>query len=131
MGMSDYLRSDYPLGDDFSGVCQTKDIDDFGGGTLTQYWISPSGHLYRVDYSNTQECQVVHPDDDDWDPKKFFCVRWLPTGQRGRVVAEYLTKYIVIYPETWDKGIDTWPEVRLHFVEGVLQDFKVLKPKGA
>ena len=43
MGMFDYVRSSYPLGEHFSGNCQTKDIEDGIGGTMTQYWIAPDG----------------------------------------------------------------------------------------
>jgi len=32
--MFDYVRSSYPLGEDFSGNCHTKEIEDGYGGSL-------------------------------------------------------------------------------------------------
>ena len=52
MGMFDYVRSSYPLGEHFSGNCQTKDIEDGIGGTMTQYWIAPGTTLYCRLYAN-------------------------------------------------------------------------------
>ena len=38
MGMFDYFRSSYDLGEQFTNVvCQTKDIEDGIGGTMTDY----------------------------------------------------------------------------------------------
>ena len=35
MGMFDYVRSSMYLGREFTGECQTKDIDQYGGGTMS------------------------------------------------------------------------------------------------
>ena len=56
MGMFDYFRSSYDLGGEFTNVpCQTKDIEDYCSGTMTQYWLSPDGQLYLIDYSHTAD----------------------------------------------------------------------------
>ena len=35
-----------------------------------------------------------------------------------------LTKYITVYPESWDGEWEHWPECRIHFKGGVLQDYE-------
>ena len=56
MGMFDYVRSSYPFGEHFTEVCHTKELEyDDIGGTMSHYWISPSGCLYHIDYSNTAD----------------------------------------------------------------------------
>ena len=69
MGMFDWVRSSYDLGPQLTDVeCQTKDIEDYGiGGTMTQYWISPDGYLYVIDYSGTQNLEMYEPGDPGYD----------------------------------------------------------------
>ena len=60
MGMFDYFRSAYDLGKQFTNVvCQTKDIEDFGiGGTMTDYWIDPTGQLWYANYIGCHTFEV-------------------------------------------------------------------------
>ena len=52
MGMFDYFRSSYDLGPHCTEVeCQTKDMEDGLGGTMSQYWLDPAGYL-SVSYTH-------------------------------------------------------------------------------
>ena len=119
MGMFDYVKSSYDLGEDFACPCQTKDIENCLGGTMTQYWISPSGQLFMIDYSHTAD----FVEDPNPNPKfPFMKFHWVPNGAHGRVSPIYLTKYVTIYPEKWDGHWKERPEVMIHFKNGVVED---------
>ena len=130
MGMFDYFRSSYDLGESFTDVpCQTKDIEDGIGGTMSQYWLSPNGQLYWIDYSNTADFVQLKEGDEGFHREWKLNVpifRWIPNGNRGKVTPTNLTKYITVYPEKSDVfgEWEDWPECRIHFKEGVLQDYE-------
>ena len=124
MGMFDYVRSSYYFDEDFSGQCQTKDIEEGYGGTMSQYWISPDGQLYLIDYSHTAD--FVELQEGDESEKKFFNFRWIPNGTHGKVRPWNITKYVVIYPENWEGAWEDCPDCRIHFVDGKVQDYKIL-----
>ena len=125
--MFDNLRSSYYFDEDFRGQCQTKDIEDGIGGTMSQYWISPDGQLYWIDYSHTADFVELQEGDEGYDPeKKLFNFRWIPNGTHGRVRPWDITKYVVIYPENWKGNWEDWPDCRIHFVDGIVQDYKIL-----
>lgn len=128
MGMFDYFRSSYDLGSDFIDVeCQTKDIEEGIGGTMSQYWLDPHGYLYLIDYSGTSNFVELGEDDDGYDSeKKWANFRWVPNGNRGKVKLHPITKYIRVYPSHWDGEYDDWPEVRLHFIYGRLADYDII-----
>lgn len=127
--MFDYLRSSYDLGSQFTNtICHTKDIEDYGiGGTMTQYWLSPDGQLYWIDYSHTADFVELKEGDDGYQEGKLALLnfKWIPNGTHGRVRPMYLTKYITVYPESWDGKWEDWPQCRIHFKGGVLQDYEV------
>jgi hypothetical protein len=127
MGMFDYVRSSYYFDDRFNDktVFQTKDIEDGIGGTLTDYWIDPSGQLWYSNYRDTHTFEVINEDDPRYDPnKKFLNFEWVPTGARGKYQVHPITKYIEIYPENWKGKWEQWPQLRLHFKYGKLQDYE-------
>jgi hypothetical protein len=127
MGMFDYVRSSYYFDDRFNDktVFQTKDIEDGIGGTLTEYWIDPSGQLWYSNYRDTHTFEVINEDDPRYDPnKKFLNFEWVPTGARGKYQVHPITKYIEIYPENWKGKWEQWPQLRLHFKYGKLQDYE-------
>ena len=128
MGMYDNVRSSYkPFGEDFYGQNQTKDIEECYSGTLSQYWISPEGQLYLIDYSQTADFVELQEGDEGYEPeKKFFNFRWIPNGTHGRVRPWNITKYITIYPERWEGEYEDWPDCRIHFRDGKVQDFEIL-----
>ena len=125
--MFDYVRSSYPLGEDFSGNCQTKDIEECIGGTMSQYWIDPDGQLYLIDYSNTANFVELKQGDEGYDEKRLWTnFQWIPNGTHGRVCVSSLTKYVVIYPsETWKGLWKDMPMCRIHFRNGKLQDYTI------
>ena len=131
MGMFDYLRSSYDLGPQFTNVqCQTKDIEDDIGGTMTQYWLSPDGQLYWIDYSHTADFVELKESDEGYHEVALFNFRWIPNGIHGRVRPMYgLTKYITVYPKNWDGEWEHWPECCIHFKDGKLQDYEHLPKK--
>ena len=125
MGMFDHFRSSYDLGVTFTDTCcHTKDIDDFGGGTMTQYWLSPDGQLYLINYSHTADFVQLKENDEGFQEGRlaFLNFQWVPNGEHGKVTPTSLTKYITVYPEQWEGEWKDWPECRLHFKDGILQD---------
>jgi len=132
MGMFDYVRSSYPLGEYFSGNCQTKDIEEYGiGGTMSQYWISPDGQLYLIDYSHTADFVELKEGDEGYSDKiAFLNFRWVPNGTHGKVRPWNITKYVLIYPENWEGNWEDWPECRIHFVDGKIKNYQNLTRGG-
>ena len=130
--MYDNVRSSYkPFGEDFYGQNQTKDIEEGYGGTLSQYWISPEGQLYLIDYSHTADFVELQEGDEGYEPeKKIFNFRWIPNGTHGRVRPWNITKTIKIYPENWKGEWSDWPEVTILFENGVVKKFYEPKTKG-
>ena len=128
MGMFDYFRSSYDLGGEFTNVpCQTKDIEDYCSGTMTQYWLSPDGQLYLIDYSHTADFVQLKEGDEGFHREwklHFLNFQWIPNGKHGRVRPTNLTKYITVYPERWDGEWKDWPECCIHFKNGKLQDYE-------
>ena len=126
MGMFDYVRSSYYFDVEFCGVCQTKDIEEGYDGTMSQFWISPDGQLYLIDYSHTADFVELKEGDEGYSEVGLFNLQWIPNGTHGKVRPWNITKYIVIYPEQWDGEWEHWPECRIHFVNGIVQDYQIL-----
>ena len=126
MGMFDYFRSSYDLGEQFTNVvCQTKDIEDCIGGTMTDYWLDPAGQLWYPNYRETNDFVVINEDDPRYDPdRRFLNFEWVPTGKHGKYQPHYITKYIEIYPANWEGKWEDWPRLKLHFRCGKLQDYE-------
>jgi hypothetical protein len=126
MGMMDFVRSSYNLGEQFTETrCQTKDIEYGIGGTMSDYWISPDGCLYLIDYSHTADFVELKEGDEGYNDKMpLLNFRWIPNGSHGKVTPYLLTKYIEIYPEKWSGECEDWPRLKLHFRYGVLRDYE-------
>ena len=124
--MFDYFKSSYDLGEQFTNVvCQTKDIEDGIGGTMTDYWLDPSGQLWYPSYINTHTLKEIDKTDTRYDAKKAFLnFEWIPTGKHGKYQRCYITKYIEVYPANWEGKWKDWARCRLHFRNGILQDFE-------
>ena len=125
MGMFDYFRSSYDLGEQFTNVvCQTKDIEEFGiGGTMTNYWLDPSGKLWCPHYRDTHTFGEIPENDERYDNRRFLNFEWIPTGVHGKFKLHEITKYINVYPATWKGDWHDWPTLRLHFKDGTLQEY--------
>ena len=126
MGLFDYVRSSYNLGEHFTNTrCQTKDIEYGIGGTMAQYWIAPDGCLYLIDYSHTADFIELKEGDEGYSDKMpLLNFTWIPNGTHGKVTPYLLTKYIEIYPEQWDGEWSLCPRLKLHFKYGVLKDYE-------
>jgi len=126
MGMMDYLRSSYDLGEQFTNTrLQTKDIEDGIGGTMSQYWISPDGVLYHIDYSHTADFVERQEGDEGYNKeRKFLNFHLVPNGNHGKIRPWMITKYIEVYPEQWEGDWAEWPRLKLHFKYGKLQDYE-------
>jgi hypothetical protein len=124
--MFDYLKSSYDLGPQFTDVIlQTKDIEEDLGGTLSNYWLDPSGYLWCGDYAGTNTLEVYEEGDPKYNSEfKWGNWEWIPTGLRGKWHVHPLTKYITIYPAEWSGEWSQWPRLQLHFKSGKLQDFQ-------
>jgi len=126
MGMMDFVRSSYDLGEQFTDTrLQTKDIEDGIGGTMSQYWISPDGVLYYIDYSYTADFVELQEGDEGYnEERKFLNFQWVPNGNHGKISPWIITKYIEVYPEQWKGKWEDWPRLKLHFKYGKLQDYE-------
>ncbi len=124
--MFDYFRSSYDLGEKFTNVvCQTKDIEDAIGGTMTDYWLDPNGILWCPNYTGTNTFEIIGEDDPRYEPeKKFLNFEWIPTGNHGKYQPCYITKYVEVYPSNWEGAWEDWPRLRLHFRCGKLMDYE-------
>jgi hypothetical protein len=125
MGLFDYVRSSYPLPEPFMGINQTKDIEEFYSGTMTEFWIDPEGYLWCGDYRGTSTFEEIPESDPRYDDKqKFLNFEWVPTGAHGKYHVHPLTKYIEIYPGEFGGKWEDWPRLRLHFKSGRLQEWE-------
>ena len=126
MGMFDYIRSSYDLGEQFTNVeLQTKDIEEGYSGTMSHFWIDPAGYLWVGDYIGTSTLEIIEKDDPRYDDKHLFLnYEWIPTGKHGKYRVHPITKYIEVYPSTRDGHYDDWPRCKIHFKYGRLMDYE-------
>ena len=126
MGMFDYVRSSYNLGEQFTNVeCQTKDIEEGYSGTMSHFWIDPAGYLWVGDYRGTSTFEIIEKDDPRYDPERHFLnFEWIPTEKHGKYRVHAITKYVEIYPATWDGQWEDWPRCRIHFKYGKVVEYE-------
>ncbi len=125
MGMFDYLKSSYNLGEQFTKVeLQTKDIEDGIGGTMSHYWLDPHGYLYYIDYSHTADFVKLKEGDEGYNKIEFLNFIWKPNGNHGKVSPWLITKYVEVYPSTWGGEWKDWPRCRIHFKYGRIVDYE-------
>jgi len=123
MGMFDYLKCSTNIGPLTNIECQTKDIEECIGGTMSFYWVDPVGALWYVDYSDTADFAI----NDEEGLPIWRRMKVVPNGRHGKVTRCNLTKYIVVYSsKASPDGLLDWDYCRLHFVDGILEDFKYI-----
>ena len=124
--MFDYFRSSFDLGPQFTNVtCQTKDIEEGIGGTMSLYWLDPAGYLYLIDYSHTQDLKIYEPGDPGYSEERAWMnFEWVKNGKHGVVRLHPITKYIEVHPENWKGPWQDWPRCRIHFKYGRLMDYE-------
>lgn len=116
MGMFDEVKCSAPIGELTNVLTQTKDISDdyWEGGTMSFYWIDPSGYLWATDYSNSYDFQLIG-------------TRYTPVknSNRGKIYQLPITKSIEIYhytiqPDGYVEGVIC----DLNLSQGRLVDYK-------
>ena len=123
--MFDYVRSSYDLGPQFTEVeLHTKDIEDGYGGTMSHYWLDPHGYLYVIDYSHTADFVELKEGDEGYGERGYLNFIWRPNGNKGKVTPCMITKYVEVYPATWDGEWTDWPRCKIHFKYGRLMDYE-------
>lgn len=125
--MFDYFYSSHDLGPEFTHVpCQSKEFDQHGiGGSMSNFWLSPDGHLYAMHYGDTHTFESIEKNDPDYKEKfKFLNYRWVPTGRHGKVQPYRLTAYVEVYLSEWKGEWETWPSLKLHFKDGKLVEYR-------
>jgi len=120
--MFDYLYSSYNLGEGFTNIlCQTKDLERGIGGTMSNYWLSPAGQLYLMNYSGTHDLEIIGKEREEYrENMKFMNYRCVPNGTHGKVQPCNITDYVEVYPVKWEGDWEDWPRMRLHFKSGEL-----------
>jgi hypothetical protein len=105
--MFDHVRSSFNLGDDLTDVeLQTKDL----ACLMEDYWISPSGELFTIDYTRTAE---LVPDPES--KRQFWPYKWEPNGNHGRVIPFLHTGDVRLYRGI---GVDGYAEITVTFLRG-------------
>lgn len=128
MGMFDTLRSSYDLGPQFTNVeLQTKDIEN----TMSHYWLDSKGYLYLIDYSHTADFIELKEGDDGYNDQRLLLNFQLRSnGNKGKVRPHMITKYVEVYPSTWNGEWKDWPRCVIHFKYGRLIDFESYVREG-
>jgi len=117
MGMFDTIRSSYDLGPGFKKDLQTKDLEC----CMCDYWISPSGQLFEVDYSGTQDFIDI-PKEERKFPWNVF--KSVPNGRHGKVKPVILFRVIEVYPAQWDCYYSPFPRKLILFDDGIIKSVK-------
>ena len=107
----DIVHCSYDLGPGFHNrLLHTKELSQ----TCSCYWISPSGELYEVDYTGTQDfC-----DDDDM-PYKY-------NGNHGKVKPVSICTTLKLQPAKWDAYYAKCPTCIVTFMAGKIIHHKVI-----
>ena len=116
MGMYDTVRSSYDLGPGWLNKdLQTKDLECF----MNEYWISPAGQLFEIDYSGTQDFVIT---ENDTSIQSLFKTK--PNGNRGVVRPVFAFKVVELYPAKWDAHYAKWPSCHVHFWDGMIKEVR-------
>jgi hypothetical protein len=84
--------------------------------------------LWCPQYRDTHTFEEIPEDDDRYNERfGFLNFEWIPTGQHGKYQPFLLTKYIEIHVANWKGDWHDWPRLRLHFKDGILQEYIEVK----
>lgn len=119
MGMFDTLKSSYDLGPGFTKELQTKDLECF----MCHYWIDPTGRLFQIDYTGTQDFAGFD------DGSIFGKLKFQRNGNHGKVRPIVLNLDIIVYPSVWDCKYAPFPEKQLSFVDGIIVRVKDIEKR--
>ena len=104
MGMFDYIRSSYPIGEHLTDKqLQTKDLVC----CMEHYYIDPAGHLFAVDYSGVSDWEAD-------DTNKFWPYKRVANGNHGKVTPVIMTGDVRVY----NADGDDWYESTILFLRG-------------
>ena len=118
MGMFDTVRSSYDLGPGWlNKELQTKDLDC----CMNEYWISPEGQLFEIDYSHTYDFVDI-PEEERVRPWNVF--KTVPNGNHGKVRPVFAFKVVELYPAQWDAHYSKWPSCHVHFWDGMIKEVR-------
>lgn len=122
MGMFDTIHCSYDLGPGWIGrSLQTKDLDCF----MDEYWLSPSGQLYLIDYRDSADFIELKEGDEGYEEKrKYLNFQWKPNGKHGRVKITNTHARIIVYPSNWDVKYAPYPDMQLTFTNGKLTHYE-------
>jgi hypothetical protein len=116
MGLYDTVRSSYDLGPGWlNKELQTKDLDC----CMSEYWISPEGQLFEIDYSGTQDF-VLTEEDNTIIPR----IKYTPNGNHGKVRPVFAFKVVELYPAKWDAHYAKWPSCHVYFWDGMIKEVR-------
>lgn len=82
---------------------------------MMEFWLSPSGELYELDFSGTQSWVLRKEDIYPYEK-----LDWEKNGCHGKVRITNLTKEIEVYPAKWDVHYAPFPRKTIIIVEGKL-----------
>jgi hypothetical protein len=106
MGLYDTVRSSFDLGPGYNRKdLQTKDLECM----MYDYWIDPTGKLYEVDYSHTQ------------DFNQDF-TSYVANGNHGKVKPIYWNGVVEVFPAKWDCYYAPFPSCFLTFTRGIITE---------
>lgn len=108
MGLYSIIHSSFNrLGVEFLGEFQTKDLESL----MEEYWLSPSGELFFLNYSGCFEAFVNE------FPKNFLDhIRYEPTGSHAKLEPCAYNGVLTMYTGR----NDMWIEADLYFQDGIV-----------
>jgi len=93
---------------------QTKDLECL----MFDYWISPAGELFQVDYSHTAD---LHHVPEAERKHRLHLWEWKPNGNRGIVRHVAWDGPVIVYPSRWHPTGGQWPEKSIWFKGGRIE----------
>ena len=107
--MFDEVRCSAPIGELTGVLTQTKDIADeyWEGGTMSFYWIDPSGHMWGTSYEGTYDFVFVGG--------RYTTIK---TNNKGKLYPLDITRKIDIYDYTTQSD---------GYVDGVVCELRIFQ----